>query len=214
FGSDTEVEVVAAEECIEHGCSGCANCCMRTRIGGIGRRVANLWKPVWIGCSIRVVVLIGSADGRYRTPEVIRILGVVEGDDGIREAEIQQRKQPGALRSGQTIRQSRLLGDFVPIVLNGSVPEAPGQSLIVCGSGAACDPEGFHFIEGGDIRAAGLIRGRAGTKLAGELQRERRDLRPLCERRAGQIRRRLLVVSRSTSEYKGSWDGIGSIVAA
>jgi hypothetical protein len=70
------------------------------------------------------------------------------------------------LRGRQVFRLCGCLGDFVPIILDRSVPKAPRQRLVCGRVGAARHSERFDFIERLRVRVTGQSGRRTRTKLA------------------------------------------------
>src|SRR5260370_34212433 len=101
------------------GCCG-ANGAVRSRIGRIRRRRPRFRKKVRVGLGIGVAVCIGGSDGGYRPPKGIGVLRVVERDNGVRQGEIHQRKQPRSLCGGQIVAQNRHLSNLVSVYLDSS----------------------------------------------------------------------------------------------
>src|SRR5438270_11605461 len=122
--------MIFSEERNQHGSATRADYSVRPGISGIGRGVTNFRQPIRVGQSFGIAVIGSSANGSYRPPEVIRVFGVVERDDVIRECYVQQGEEPSVLCGGQVMRHGRRLRDLVPIVLDGSVPEATGKGLV------------------------------------------------------------------------------------
>ena len=118
-----------------------ANDGMCARVGGIGSGIGNQWQPIWIGYGVRIVILSGVPDRGDWPPEVVDVLGVVEGYYSVGQAKVDQGKQPCALCGGQAIRQHSGLGNLVPIVLNSAIPKTPSQSLVWSGAAAVGDPQ-------------------------------------------------------------------------
>src|SRR5262249_53476089 len=119
---------------------------MRSWVRWIGRRVTGLRQPVWILYGLGIAIHGGGANRRYRAPEVVGVLRVIERDYRVREAQIEKRKDARAFCRRQMMGKYRGLGDFVPIVLDGSVPEAADQSLIGCCKRAVGDAERLDFV--------------------------------------------------------------------
>src|SRR5579863_9879477 len=117
------MKLIVPQNAFQHGRGGGADDSMRPGVRWIRGRIANFRQPIWIGHGLRIYTRVGRTDGSNWTPKVIRVLGVVERDDAVGHREVDQRKEPRALRSIQTFGQSRRLGDLVPIVLDGAVPE-------------------------------------------------------------------------------------------
>jgi hypothetical protein len=55
---------------------------------------------------------------------VVRVLGVVERDNGVGEREVQQGEETGILREGDSVGDRDCLRDLVPVVLDRRAPEA------------------------------------------------------------------------------------------
>src|SRR6266566_7735284 len=98
-------------------------------IGWVGGGLAGLREPIRIRHCVRIVVAIGSPDGGHWPPEIVSVFGIVESNHPIRECQIQQRKEPGALRSAQLTVPGRGLGNFIPVVLNRVIPQSASQRL-------------------------------------------------------------------------------------
>src|ERR1700676_1606914 len=154
FGSDVKVEAMTPEKGIQHSSPGGADYRVGSRIGRVRRGLPNLWKPVRIGQSRGVLGRIGSANSSHRTPEVIHIFGIVEGNYAIGKRQIKRGKKARVLGGCQVTILGSRLGNLIPVVLNSAVPKASGERL-VCGSGSAVyHPECFYFIENVGIPVA------------------------------------------------------------
>src|ERR1700758_1578668 len=90
LGSHAEVEIVLAEERDQHFGPGSADDRMSAGVGGVWGGVADLGKPVEISVGVRVSVRSGCANCGYRSPEIVSVFGIVEGDDPIGETEVEQ----------------------------------------------------------------------------------------------------------------------------
>src|ERR1700751_2185898 len=109
--------------------------------------------------------------------------------------------------------QGRGLSDFVPVVLDGSVPEFAGQRLVCASGRAAGDPECFDQVEGVGVPVARQFWRTARTELVRSLQGKRSDARPARELWLWrEIRRRRLVVSRGIPENIGRRWVTGAVV--
>jgi len=87
--------------------------------------------------------------GSYRshwTPEVVRVLGVVESDHLICKGQIEQCEHAGTLCRAQMMRLCRCLGDLVPVVLDRSVPERR-SCLVHGGRDAVAIPSDFTSLK-------------------------------------------------------------------
>src|SRR3954451_23999565 len=102
--------MVLFEEVNQHVCGGSADDSMSAWVGRIRSSIANLREPSRIRHRVRVFGRIGSANGSYRSPKVVCVLGIVEGNYRISESKVQQCKQPGILRRRQAVRYRRGLG--------------------------------------------------------------------------------------------------------
>src|SRR5260370_3132143 len=114
----------------QHVRNGSAYVCMCFGIRWVGRCLAYVRQPARIADCFRIVVSIASTNGGHRSPQIVRVFGVVKGDYLVRKTQVKQSEQAGILRGRQTVRYGRRLGNFIPIVLNSSVPKAPDQYLI------------------------------------------------------------------------------------
>src|SRR6476619_1515723 len=103
---------------------------MSAWVGGIRRGVPYLRKPIGIGIGLGIAVRIGRADRGYRAPEIVRVLGIVEGDDPVCKGHVQQGKQASTLRSRQLMLRGDGLRDLVPIVLYSAIPKAACQCFV------------------------------------------------------------------------------------
>jgi len=120
---------------------------MSARIRWVRGGLANFRQPIRISNSFRVDCGISGPNGGYWPPEIVSIFGVIKGDHVIGKTQVKQGKQPGILRRRQTARLRQRLRDLVPIVLNGAIPEAPGQRLIGRRGRAVADSKGFDLVE-------------------------------------------------------------------
>ena len=120
---------------------------MRARVGWIRSGIGNLWQPIRIGYGIRISVSIGFPDRGDWPPEVINVLGVIEGYYPVGQAKVDQRKEPRALCGGEAIRQHSGLRNLVPIVLNSSIPKSAGLRLVIRNDCGFENPQCFHFVE-------------------------------------------------------------------
>src|SRR6266704_3690608 len=112
------------EEGIQHGCPATTNHGVSAWVRWIWCCVARLWKPVRVSHSLGIIIRIGSPDSGDWPPEIVSVFGIVERNHRIREGQVEQRKEAGALGRCQVVPQGCRLGDLVPIILNRSVPKA------------------------------------------------------------------------------------------
>src|SRR4029077_18637845 len=150
----------------------------------------------------------------YRTPKVVRVFGLEEGDRSIGKADIQQRKQTRAIVKIEMTMQRGSLRDLVPEILDVAVPKLADLGLFRSAGCAVNEPETFDLIEDLSITGACECRRSTRTELVGPLQRKRRNLGPLGKIRCREIRRRQLVVSGLGSRDVRRWSYIRSIDAA
>src|SRR6266851_4167029 len=134
-------------------------------IGWVGSGLAGLREPIRIRHCVRIVVAIGSPDGGHWPPEIVSVFGIVESNHPVCERQIEQRKEPGALRSAQLTVQGRRLGDLIPIVLNRPIPKSASQCLVRRGGRAIGGSQRFDLIKGLAVSIAGQRRGRTRKKL-------------------------------------------------
>ena len=78
---------------------------------------------------MRISISACELNRSYRTPKVVGVLGLEEGDRRVSQADIQQRKETRALLKIQMTIQRRSLRDLVPEVLNVAVPELADLGL-------------------------------------------------------------------------------------
>ena len=176
FGSDVKGEAVA-EVKAQHSRARFADCAVRSWVGRIGSRLDAQRRPGCVRVGQRISVRIRQLYGTYRTPEVVRILGVEERDRRVGKAYVQQCEQPRAMLQIEMMRKRGSLRNLVPEVLDVPVPERPYLSLVRSAGGAVNDSQVFDFIEYFRIGGAGEGRRRTGTKLVGPLQRKGSDLK-------------------------------------
>src|SRR5690349_12949999 len=165
LGSNAQLEMISFEKGNEYLCRCGTDDSMGAWVGWVGTCPADLWKPIRISHCFGVSVGIGSPNGGYGPPEIILILGIVEGDHPIRETQVQQSEQAGVLRRRQVLGYRRRLRDLVPVVLNGPIPELSSQCLVGRGDRAVGDSYGFDFVEIDAVLIARQRRRRARTKL-------------------------------------------------
>src|ERR1700760_3457642 len=109
--------------------------------------------------------------------------------------------------------QGRGLSDFIPVVLDGSVPKTASQRLVCASGRAAGDPECFDQIEGVGVPVACQFWRTVRTKLVRGFQGKRSVARPARELRLWrEIWRRRLVVSRGSPENIGSRRVIRAVI--
>src|SRR5262245_19946329 len=77
---NAELEMISLEKGNEYLCRCSTDDSMSTWVGWVGTCPADPGKPIRISHGIRVAVGIGSPNGGYGPPEIVLILGIVEGD--------------------------------------------------------------------------------------------------------------------------------------
>ena len=82
--------MVLVEERNQHLRPGRADDRMSAGVGGVRGGVAHLGKPIRIRLGFRVTIRSGSADRGDRSPEIVGVFGVVEGDHPVGKAQIEQ----------------------------------------------------------------------------------------------------------------------------
>jgi hypothetical protein len=109
--------LAVAVEAREHIGGRGADRAVGARIRRVGRCVAGERKPRRICGRLRVAVAVGEANRGHRTPEPIGVLGVVERDRRVGEAEVQRGEQPCGRPQIAVTCERDGLGDLVPEVL-------------------------------------------------------------------------------------------------
>ncbi len=191
---DREVLVVAVEAG-EHVGAGGADRAVRAGVGGVGRGVPGEREPVRVGDGLRVAVAVGEADRRDRPPELVGVLGVVEGDRRVGEAEVQGREQPRRRGQVAVVRERDGLGDLVPEVLDRRVPELADLRLLGRAGGAGGRAEALDLVDRGGVGVARERGRRRRAELVAAVEHERRHLSPGGEDRRREVRRRRPVVA-------------------
>src|SRR4029077_4882216 len=162
-----------------------------------------LREPIWIRRRVGITVRGAGSDRSYWPAEVLRVLAVVKCDHFVCEGEIEQREHTSALCGRELMRMNRRLSDLVPVVLNGSVPEAADQRLVCRSGGAVGDAQRLHFVEDGGVLGAGQGRRRSKAELLRALEGERSDSGPVREHRLRrEIGRCGLIVSGCVTKDK------------
>src|SRR6202030_3416362 len=85
---DNEVEAIPAKERNKKRCSAGADNGVRSWVGGVRSGIADLWKPVRVGCRIGIVIRRGGTYCGDWAPEVVSVFSIVESDHVICERQI------------------------------------------------------------------------------------------------------------------------------
>ena len=72
-------------------------------------------RPGRVGRRVGVAVGVGGADRGHRPPEVVLVLGVPGGDEGVGHGDVQQGEQAGVADQVELLFRGHLLGDDVPV---------------------------------------------------------------------------------------------------
>src|SRR6266404_2435215 len=202
FGRDAELEGLGSKNVREHRSCSSADDGVRARVRRIRRGLADFRKPVRVHFGLRVAVRVRGPNRSHRPPEVVSILRVVEGDDAVREREVEQREEARVLPRRQGSDERRGLSNLVPVILDGAVPEPAGQALVRSGRAAGSGSQRFQLIEGIAARLARKRRRRPRTELIRALEHEWSDVGPMRELRLrGKVRRCRLICTGRCDEY-------------
>src|SRR4029077_6972341 len=130
---------------------------MRSWIGRIRSGLAHFRKPPRVAQCLWGAVGAGCANSGNWSPEIIRIFCVIERDDAVCEAEVQQCEKTCTVRSSQIVSLRGRLRDLVPIVLDGAVPKSPRQGFVGRRGCAVFHPQRFYFIKSIGVLVAGQL---------------------------------------------------------
>ncbi len=195
--------LVVAVEAGEHVGAGGADRAVRAGVGGVGGGVAGERQPVRVGDRVRVAVGVGEADRGDRPPQLVGVLGVVEGDRRVGEAEVERGEQPRRRRQVAVVGERDALGDLVPEVLDRRVPELADLRLLGRARRAGRRAEALHLVDRGGVGVARQRGRRRGPELVAAVEHERGDLSPGGEDGGREVRRRRLVVARRVPATNG-----------
>ena len=95
-GAQREGDGVGAEEGRQHRRGRGAVAAVARDVRGVGGRPQER-RPGRVGRRVGVAVGVGGADGGHRPPEVVGVLGVPDGEVGVRLGQVEQGEQPGVL---------------------------------------------------------------------------------------------------------------------
>ena len=174
--------VVVTEEAGQHRGSGAADSAVGTGIGRIGRRGQER-SPARVTGGGRVAVVVCIPDGCDGSPEMEVILGVVEGDGGVRQRKVEKHEQSRCAYQVGVVGESRLFRDLVPGGPDGARPELRDDRLIGCTAGAGVLTQALHFVESLGVGRTGECRRCRGPELIGLVEHEGRHQGPLSEDR-------------------------------
>ena len=178
---------------------------MRARVGGIGGGVAGERQPGRVGGRVRVAVGVGEPDRSHRTPELVGVLGVVKGDRGVGEAEVQRGKEPRRRRQVAVLRGCDLGGDLVPEVLDRRVPELADLGLLGRAGGAGRRPEALHLVDRRRVGVARQCGRRCRPELVSAVEHERPHPTPGGEDGRREVGRGELVAAGRGPRYERRW---------
>ena len=85
FGGHIQSDVVHIEESSQHGLRGSTDGRVGSGVGGIIRSFPYLGQPVWVGLRLDISVGIGRTNRGDGAPEVVGVLGVIEGNYRVRQ---------------------------------------------------------------------------------------------------------------------------------
>ena len=194
--------ILVPEEGGQHGRSGRAN---RT-VGAWIRRIKcgdGERRPGRVADCCRIPVGVGQADGRDRPPELVVVLGVVEGNGTVCEGQVEHREQARSGLQVRVVRQRGLLGDLIPGVPDRRPPELPDHGLVRSPRRAGFLTQALHLVQSLRVSLAGQ-RGRwTGAELRRVVQHKGSYVTPVGENRCSELRRRETVVARLVSRNKG-----------
>src|SRR4029077_8102736 len=175
---DTDA-VVITEEPGQHGRAGCADGAVGAWVGRVGRGRKE-WGPGRVPGHGRGAVPAG-ANRRDRSPDEVLVLGVVEGDGGVGERQVEERKQLRCAGKVRVVGDRRVLGDLVPRHPDRTWPELGDDGLISGAGGAGLLTEVLDLVDGLGVGGRRDRRWRRGPELVRRLENEWGHPRPLGE---------------------------------
>ena len=157
---------------------------------------------------------VSLADGRDRSPDLVVVLGVIEGDGAVGEGQVEHREQArGGLQVG-VVRQRGILGDLIPEVPGRPRPELCDHCLFSRPRCAGVLTQALHLVESLCSCLAGHRRRRPGAELRRVVQHKGGHATPVGENGCHELRRRELVVARLVARHKGWRRGSGTVNGA
>ena len=103
FRCDIEIEAISSKKRMQDFRRRFADHRMGARVGWVGRGVGHFRKPIGVSNGLRIDIGICCANRGYRPPEIKRVLGIVEGNHAVGEAQVNQGEQARALRRAQVV---------------------------------------------------------------------------------------------------------------
>ena len=95
------------------------------------------------------------------------VLGVVEGNGGVRKGQVEQREQASCLVQVGVVGERGVLGKPVPGNPGGWCPELRGDGLVGRPAGTGLLPQALYFVDGLDIGVTGESGRRRRPELSG-----------------------------------------------
>ena len=212
IGGDPDL-ILLPEEGGQHGRCGPANHAVGGWIRGIrcggGERC-----PGRVADDRRIPGRIGLADGRDGPPQLVVILGVVEGDGAVGEGQVEHREQARGGLQVRVARQGGVLGDLIPGVPDRPCPELADHGLLRRPRRAGVLTQALDLVDGLRIRLAGQCGGRSRAELRRVVQHKGGHVPPVGENGCRELRRRELVIARLVARHEGWRRGGGTVSGA
>jgi len=90
----------------------------------------------------------GQANGRDRPPQLVVVLGIIEGDGAVGKGQVKHCKQARGGLQVRMVRQRCLLGDLIPGVPDRPRPELRDHSLVSRPRRAGLLTQALHLVDG------------------------------------------------------------------
>ena len=191
--ADGEGDFIGPEEAFEDAGGGTGKRAMARDVGRERGRGQER-QPVAVGL-LFIIDLVGGADRRHRTPELVAILAVPTDDGSVGQGDVQEREEAGVLRQGRLAALGDFLGDLVPVTRRRAgarvvIPEPGDDGLLGRPTDAALVAEALHLRQVADELLTAKRRRRRGADRLRLVDAERCDLAPGGEDAGGHAGRR------------------------
>jgi len=205
--------ILVPEEGRQHGRSGRANGAVGAWIRGIscgdGER-----RPGRVADRRRIPVGVSQADGRDGPPELVVVLGVIEGDCAVGEGQVERREQARGALQVRVVRQRGVLSDLIPGVPDRSRPELSDHGLVRRPRRAGVLTQALHLVQGLRVSLAGQCGGRPRAELRRVVQHKGGHVTPVGENGCREQRRRGPVIAWLVARHERLGRGGGTVIGA
>ncbi len=171
-------------------------------------------RPIRVADRRRIAVGVGQADGRDGPPELVVVLGVIEGDGTVGEGHVERREQARGGYQVRVVRQRGVLSDLIPGVPDRPRPELCDHRLVRRPRRTGVLTQALHLVQRLRISLAGQRRRWIRAELRRVVQHKGGHVTPVGENGCRELRRRGPVIALLVARQEGLGRGGGTVIGA